>query len=40
MCIQLNVENYNCSTHKFENKKKNHKIMCGRHFYTDVKRGQ
>ena len=29
----------NCSTHKYE--KKNYtSIMCGRHFYTDVKHGQ
>ena len=28
MCIQFDVENYNCSTHKYENKKTNYKSIC------------
>ena len=27
-CIQFNVENYNCSTHQYENKKTNYKGIC------------
>ena len=27
-CIQFDVENYNCMTHKYENKKNNYKRIC------------
>ena len=27
-CIQCDVENYNCKTHKYENKKNNYKSIC------------
>ena len=40
--IQFDVENYNCSTHQYDNKKKNSKSICVVDTFTDtdMKRGQ